>query len=253
MDLNSLVIFAKVVEAGSFSEAARRLKMPLATVSRRIADLENGLNVRLLERSTRNLRLTEIGTEVLEHAQRSAELSEVVENIVSNHHSSVTGLVRLSAPPSISDSLLAPLVGAFQVSYPDVRVQVLVTNRMVDHIADGVDLAFRLGVLKDSTLVARKLLTYRHQLVASRDYLKRLPPPQKPQDLLQHRLLTFYHSQPEAMWAFEHVNKTETESVTFRPLTFALPIFCLDPPHTGSHDPDTQIRTPVRGVPNPMD
>jgi DNA-binding transcriptional LysR family regulator len=217
MDLNSLVIFAKVVEASSFSEAARRLKIPLATVSRRIADLEDELNVRLLERSTRNLRLTEIGAEVLEHAQRSAELSEVVDNIVSNHHSSVAGLVRLSAPPSLSDSLLAPLVGAFQVSYPEVRVQVLVTNRMVDHIADGVDLAFRFGVLKDSTLVARKILRYRHQLVASPDYLKRFAPPATPQDLLQHRLLTFYHSQPEATWAFEHANGKEKESVTFRP------------------------------------
>lgn len=217
MDLNSLVIFAKVVEASSFSEAARRLKIPLATVSRRIADLESELNVRLLERSTRNLRLTEIGAEVLEQAQRSTELSEAVDNIVSNHQSSVAGLLRLSAPPSISDSLLGPLVGAFQGSYPDVRVQVLVTNRMVDHIADGVDLAFRLGPLKDSTLVARKLLTYRHQLVASPEYMKRFAPPQVPQDLLQHRLLTFYHAQPESSWALEHVNGKDKESVTFRP------------------------------------
>jgi len=217
MDLNSLVIFAKVAEASSFSEAARRLKMPLATVSRRIAELEEELNVRLLERSTRNLRLTEIGAEVLEQAQRSGELSRVVDNIVSNHQSRVAGLLGHSAPPSVSDSLLAPLVGAFQVSYPDVRVQVLVTNRMIDHIADGVDLAFRLGPLKDSTLVARRLLTYRHQLVASPEYLKRFAPPANPQDLLQHRLLTFFYSLPEATWAFEHVNGKDKESVTFRP------------------------------------
>jgi DNA-binding transcriptional LysR family regulator len=82
-------------------------------------------------------------------------------------------------------------VGAFQASYPDVRVQILVTDRFVDHIAEGVDLVFRLGALKDSSLVARKLLTYRHQLVASPAYIERVTPPETPQDLLGHRLLGF--------------------------------------------------------------
>ena len=144
-DLNSLMIFAKVVEANSFSEAARRLKMPTSTVSRRIADLEDQLGVRLLERSTRSLRLTDVGSEVLEYAQHSAELSETVDNIASNHMSNVSGLLRLSSPPSISDSLLAPLVGVFQGTYPNVRVQIFVTERFVDPIAEGVDLGFRVG------------------------------------------------------------------------------------------------------------
>src|SRR6266550_2843318 len=170
-DLNSLVIFAKVVEASSFSEAARRLRMPVSTVSRRIADLEDELGVRLLERSTRSLRLTDVGSEVLEHAQRCAELSEAVDNLVSHQLSTVSGTLRLSAPPSVSDTLLAPLVGAFQQRYPNVRVQIFVTDRFVDHIAEGVDLVFRLGALKDSSLVARKVLAYRHQLVASPAYL----------------------------------------------------------------------------------
>jgi len=103
-DFNGLVIFAAVAEAKSFSEAARRLNMPLASVSRRVADLERELGVRLLERSTRNLRLTEVGTEVLEYAQRSAEICEAVDSIVSNHQATVSGLLRLSAPPNISDS-----------------------------------------------------------------------------------------------------------------------------------------------------
>src|ERR1700723_1176380 len=207
MDLNSLMIFAKVVEVNSFSEAARRLKMPVSTVSRRIVELEDQLGVRLLERSTRSLRLTDVGSEVLEHAQHSAELSEAVDGIVSNHLSNVSGLLRLSAPPSISDSLLAPLVGAFQASYPDVRVQIFITERIVDQIAEGVDLTFRVDPkLEDSSLVARKILTYRHQLVASPAYLAKCKPPKTPQDLLGHRLLAFSFWQPVNTWIFVHAN-----------------------------------------------
>jgi DNA-binding transcriptional LysR family regulator len=216
-DLNSLVVFAKVVEANSFSEAARRLKMPISTVSRKIAELEDQLGVRLLERSTRSLRLTELGTEVLEHAIRSAEISEAVQSIVSNRLSDVSGTLRLSAPPSISDTLLTPLITAFQASYPNVRIQTLVTDRFVDHIAEGVDLVFRLGALKDSSLVARRILTYRHQLVASPAYIDRCEPPQKPQDLLAHRLLSFSHWKPDSSWTFVHRNGFDRETLTFHP------------------------------------
>ncbi len=217
IDLNALMIFARVVEANSFSAAARRLKMPVSTVSRRVADLEEQLGVRLLDRSTRSLRLTDVGCEVLEHAQRSAELGDAVDGIVSNHLSSVSGTLRLSAPPSISDSLLVPLVGAFQASYPGVRVHIFVTERIVDHIAEGIDLVFRLGPLKDSTLVARKILTYRHQLLASPAYLEKVKPPETPQDLLGHRLLAFSHSRTEHSWSFARANGTGTETLTFQP------------------------------------
>src|SRR6266436_8445288 len=151
-DLNALIIFAKVVEAKSFSEASRRLKMPISTVSR-----------------------------------RSAEISGAIDNVVSYQLSYVSGKLRLSAPPSISDSLLAPLVGAFQATYPEVRVDIFVTNRFVDFIDEGIDLAIRLGTLKDSSLVAQKILTYRHRLVASPAYLERFKPPETPQELLGHR------------------------------------------------------------------
>ena len=124
-DLNALIVFAKVVEAKSFSEAARRLGMPVSTVSRRIAELEDQLGIRLLDRSTRSLRLTELGSEILEQAMRSVEVNEAVESIISNKLSNVSGTLRLSAPPSISDTLLTPLVTAFQASYPNVRVQIL--------------------------------------------------------------------------------------------------------------------------------
>ena len=219
MDLNSLMIFAKVVEAKSFSEAARRLKMPTSTVSRRVAELEEELGVRLIERSTRSLRLTDVGAEVFEQAKHSSEISEAVDNIASNHLSTVSGELRLAAPPSISDSLLAPLVGAFQASYPNVRVQVFITDRIVDQIAEGVDVAFKVGEqLKDSSLVARKLLTYRHQLLASPAYLANCKAaPQKPQDLLNHRLLAFSFWKPVNVWSFCHVSGKKKETLTFQP------------------------------------
>src|SRR5215831_3683381 len=215
--LNSLAIFAKVADTRSFSEAARRLKMPISTVSRRVAELEDQLGVGLLERSTRNLRLTDVGAEVFEHAQRSAEINEAVGSIVSNQTSTVSGILRLSAPPSISDTLLVPLVGAFQASYPNVRIRILVTDRFVDHIAEGVDMVFRLGALRDSSLVARRLLTYRHQLVASPGYLKGCRPPEKPKDLLDHRLLSFSHWKPDSSWTFVHKNGKDRETLTFQP------------------------------------
>jgi DNA-binding transcriptional LysR family regulator len=218
-DLNSLIIFAEVAETSSFSEAARRLKMPTSSVSRRVADLEKQLGVRLIERSTRRLRLTDVGLELLEHARRTAELSDAINNIASNHLSKISGTLRLSAPPSISDSLLAPLVSAFQASYPDVRIQIFISERFVDHIADGIDLAFRVGgALEDSSLVARKILTYRHQLVASPAYLKKSKPPQTPQDLLNHRLFSFLRrAKPEDTWRFFHVNGRDKDTVNFQP------------------------------------
>jgi DNA-binding transcriptional LysR family regulator len=191
--------------------------MPVSTVSRRIAELEEQLGVRLIERSTRNLRLTGAGAELFELAQRGAELSDAVDNIVSNQRTEVSGRLHLSAPPSVSDTLLAPLISAFQLSYPQVRVQVLVTDRWVDHIAEGVDLVFRLGELKDSTLVARKVLTYRHQLVASPAYLASHAAPETPQDLLKHRLLAFSHWRPDNGWTFVPTGGGGPETLRFVP------------------------------------
>jgi len=219
IDLNSLAIFATVVDTNSFSEAARRLKMPVSTVSRRIAELEDQLGVRLLERSTRNLRLTDVGSEILEQARRSVEVSEAIDNVVSNRLSNISGLLRLSAPPSISDTMLQPLVGAFHASYPDVRVEIFVTDRYVDHIAEGIDLVFRIGAgaERDSSLVAKKIVTYRHRLLASPAYLEKSKPPEKPQDLLGHRLLAFAYFKAENNWTFHHVNGKDKETLSFLP------------------------------------
>src|SRR5215469_12196619 len=216
-DLNSLLIFAQVVESKSFVKAARFLQIPTSTASRRIAELEKQLGVRLIDRSTRQLRLTDVGSEVLEHAQRTAELSDAVTNIASNHASNVSGNLRVSAPPSISDSLLAPIIVRFQQEYPDVRVQVFITERVVDQIAEGIDLAFRVGELEDSALIVRHILTYRHQLVASPQYLKERTPPKKPADLRQHRLLAFSFWTAHSTWRFTHAKTNRSDSITFQP------------------------------------
>jgi DNA-binding transcriptional LysR family regulator len=216
-DLNSLIIFARVVEANGFSEAARRLNMPISTVSRRVAELEEQLGVRLLERSTRSLRLTDIGLELLEHARRSAELSQTIDHIVSNQLADVSGTLRLSSPPNVTDTLVAPLVSAFQASYPNVRVQIFVTERFVDHIAEGIDLALRVGPLKDSALISRKVLRYREQLVASPIYLKEHKALETPEDLLNHRLLSFWYGKQQSSWDFTHSKGADKKTVNFVP------------------------------------
>lgn len=214
-DLNSLMLFARVAEAGSFSEAARRTGVPISTVSRKLAELEGQLGVRLIERSTRSLRLTDVGLEILEQAQRGTEISDAVDSIASDRVADVRGLLRLSAPPSISDSLLVPMIIAFQSAYPAVEVRVMVTDRYVDPIAEGVDLVLRFGALQDSSMIARPLLRYRHRLLASPDYLRGRPTPTHPDDLRQHRLLAFSAWSPMNSWTFEQ-GKTR-KAMSFRP------------------------------------
>ncbi|GLS33622.1 DNA-binding transcriptional regulator, LysR family [Mesorhizobium albiziae] len=215
IDLNDLVIFARVAETRSFSEAARRMAMPVSTVSRRVAELEDQLDVRLFERSTRSLRLTDIGMEILEQAQRGAEVNEAVDSIVSHRLSEVRGTLRLSAPPSISENLLAPLIGTFRVSYPAVEVHLIIADRHLDHISEGIDLALRLGPFADSSLVARPVLRYRHRLVASPDYLEGRDAPTHPRELRDHQLLAFAYWSRQHRWILERDGVHET--VNFRP------------------------------------
>ena len=216
-DLNTLAVFAQLVEAKSFTKAARLLQMPASTVSRKIAELEKQLGVQLVERTTRQLRLTDVGSEIYEQARRSRELSETIAHIAANHSAEVSGVLKISAPPSISDSLLAPLIIVFQRQHPDVTVQVFVTERIVDHISEGIDLAFRVGQLTDSSLVLRKLLTYRHQLLASPKYLKGRRMPQHPNDLKDHRLVGFSFWTPERRWHFAYKGGKEAVTHRFRP------------------------------------
>jgi DNA-binding transcriptional LysR family regulator len=216
-DLNALTIFAKVVEERSFSGAALRLRMPISTVSRRVAELEEQLGVRLLERSTRSLRLTDVGTEVFEQALHSAELCGAVDSLISNSVSKVSGTLRLCSPPSISDSLIVPVVSAFQNSYPAVRVQVRITERIVDTIPEDIDIAFKVGGRLDPNLQVHKVLAYRHQVVASPAYLAGRQHPSSPRDLLNHRLFAFSFWRPDYTWTFVHADRQRRETIDFEP------------------------------------
>jgi DNA-binding transcriptional LysR family regulator len=216
-DMNSLVMFAHVIESKSFSRAAQRLRMPISTVSRRVSELEKQLGVRLIERSTRRLRLTQVGTEVFEHAQRSSNINDAVMNIASNHSTCVSGTLRVSVPRALLDSLLTPLMFRYHQLHPDVRVKVFVTDRAVNQVDEEIDLAFRVGPLENSNLIVRHLLSYRHRLVASPEYLKERSHPHCPQDLLTHRLVAYASWNEHSTWSFDRAAGGETESLNFQP------------------------------------
>jgi len=212
LNLNALLVFAKVAEANSFSEGARRLRIPVSTASRQVAELEAQLGVRLLERSTRSLRLTGIGAEVLAEARATVDMRENILGLISSQLVSISGLLRISAPPSIANSLITPVVWAFQASYPDVRVHMTVSDRAVNLAASDVDLLVRIGPMKDSSQISRRILTFRDRLLASPAYLKTCKAPETPKELLGHRLLAFASSGPETEWSF--VNKSHENGIT---------------------------------------
>ncbi len=206
LDLNAMAMFAKVAELGSFTRAALHMAIPISTVSRRVSQLESRLGVRLLERSTRNLRLTSIGGTYFEHCRRALQELEAANLLVAESEDQVSGVLRLSAPPSI-EGLLVPWVAGFQKRYPNARVRVWVTNRRLSLIEDGVDLALRVGKLADSTLIARKLLRYRHVLVAAPSYLADAGRVQHPEEVNHHRTICFggWHGDPT--WSFSKVGE----------------------------------------------
>ena len=216
-DLNALLVFAGVAEAGSFSAAARRLGMPVSTVSRQVAVLEDELGVRLIKRSTRSLRLTDAGTRILEQARRGLEVSEAVDRLAAEQAAGVTGLLRLSAPPGIAETLLAPVAAAFAEAYPDVRLQASVCDPPGNDPVAWADLAFRSGALKNSSLVALRVLRYRRRLVASPGYLARHRMPTRPSDLAGHRVLTLLDGSPDRRWSFVRAGGDGRDTVHVRP------------------------------------
>lgn len=182
MDFNSAALFVKVVQYGSFSEAARRTNTPVATVSRWIAELEKDLGIRLLERSTRHLRMTLAGTTFYEYAVRGFEAFETGLSILEDQQQELTGTLRLSLPPAFLPMQL--LLQDFQARYCKVKLEIFITERKINLIEDGIDVALRVGELKDNQTIARKLGEYSHQLVASPDFLEKYGEPSQPEQLL---------------------------------------------------------------------
>jgi len=209
IDLNAMALFAKLVELQSFSKVAKQRAIPVSTLSRKIRGLERDLGVRLLERSTRKLRITDLGREYYVYCQRVAEESDSGNRMIGNRQLEVSGLLRLSVPPSLEKCLLVPLLAGFHARYPKVRIRIWVNQKKLDLIADGIDIALRVGNLHDSSLVARRLLVYRHVLVAAAGYLQREGVPQHPSDLHQHRLIAFCHGYDDIVWYFRRHGTTK--------------------------------------------
>ncbi len=191
MDFNQAAVFVKVVQAGSFSAAARQLDLPTSTVSNRVSLLEKRLGVMLLQRTTRRLRLTEAGALYFQHASAGLGHMLEAEAAVTESTGEPSGLLRVTAPADIGDHMLASIMTQMRRRYPDVRVDMVLTNHYVDLIAEGIDVAIRTGVLKDSSLIAKHVGIAHWVPFASPGYLRSAPPLDSPQHLRQHCCLQF--------------------------------------------------------------
>ena len=188
-DLNEMMIFARVVQVGSFTAAAAALGMPKSTVSRKVAELEDRLRSRLLNRTTRRLSLTDVGRTYYDHCARIAGEIEDAERAVSSLQETPRGLLRITT--GTNAMFLAPILTDYMKRYPEVRMELLATGRLVDLVEERFDLGVRAGALADSTLVARSLGTARWFLVASPGYLKKRGRPRSPDELKQHDVVWF--------------------------------------------------------------
>ncbi|MDB6455207.1 LysR family transcriptional regulator [Falsirhodobacter sp. 20TX0035] len=181
MDLNAARMFVIVVQAGSLSAAAARLDVPLPTLSRRMRELERDLNVQLLERSVRGSRLTEAGSRLYEIAVRGIDTLAEAEQALKEDRAQLRGKLRLSLPQSFRPWWA--LIEEFQRAYPNIQLFIHSTERRLDLIEDGIDVALRVGAIVHEGMVARHVLTWRHVLVAAPSFLARHGTPAVPADL----------------------------------------------------------------------
>jgi DNA-binding transcriptional LysR family regulator len=188
-DLNDTLVFVKVVELGSFTAASQSLRLPKATVSRKVQDLEARLGAQLLHRTTRKLGLTEAGNVYFEHSKRIARDLDEAESAVSELQSGPRGWLRVTATHSLGTTWIARLLGEFRARHPEVRVELLLSNDKLDIIAGEIDVALRVGKLADSNLAARKLTVFRTAVYATPNYSERLGELLHPDDLIHHRAL----------------------------------------------------------------
>jgi DNA-binding transcriptional LysR family regulator len=189
--LDDVTVFVKVVQAGSFTQAARLLSMPNTTVSAKVSALEKRLGVTLIQRTTRKLNVTQAGEAYFRRCVIALEELQAAETEVTSTQMVPQGILRLTAPVDIGHTILPCIVRAFLKKYPEMQIDLLITNNVVDLVAEGVDLAMRAGSLEDSTLMSQKFLRTNMSLWASPRYLKKKGSPAHPRELSQHETIRF--------------------------------------------------------------
>ena len=214
-NLQELEIFGRVVSAGSMSAAARELDLSLAVVSKRVAALEERLGARLLHRTTRRQSLTPEGEVFHEHCTRILAEVAGAEASMLDQRGAMSGLLTLTATPAFGRQYLAPLVAEFQAEHPAVSVRLLLTDGVLDLVEHRVSLAFRFGVLSDSSMKARRVAPNFRVLCAAPSYLQRHGTPTRLDDLAQHACIVFGESM-EDQWIFRHEGKTTSIRVKGR-------------------------------------
>lgn len=197
-DLNSFYIFVKVIQRGGFSAASEHTGIPVATVSRRINELEKQVGLRLIERSTRRIRLTEAGQVIYDFAKRGVEEFEAGRLALEERETEVKGKLRISMPPTF-DPWFA-LISDFQKQFPNIEIDAFVTSRKVDMIEDGIDVAVRIGSLIHQSAVAREVFRYRHVLVATPEYIAAFGKPKTPTDLVNFPCGVWHQNQEQRAW-----------------------------------------------------
>lgn len=197
LDLDLVARFVRVAEARSFAAAALRTKLPKSTLSRSVTRLEQSLGVRLLERTTRSVRLTDEGLRLFETASRGlATIGEALD-LASDSPTQLRGSLRITAPPDLGNLLVAEMVARFTALHPEVKIEVDLSGRIVDLVKDGFDAAFRAGQLRDSSLVARKLCGFGAGIYVSPAVAAKHPVPKKPADLEALPFVLFRPAQGE--------------------------------------------------------
>lgn len=191
MNLDGIDVFVKVVQSGSFTQAAKLLNMPITTVSGKVASLEKRLGITLLNRTTRKLHLTENGEAFFKRCVAAMAEIQAGENELSTSKSELEGLLKITSSLDVGQILLPPLMRSFLKEHPKLQIELSLTNRIVDLVGEGVDLAIRIGKLKDSTLIARKFIDAQGCLWASPSYIKKFGQPQQPKQLKEHKFVNF--------------------------------------------------------------
>lgn len=199
-NLNDMMMFARVAEAGGFTEAARRLDTSKSTVSKSVARLERSLGVRLLNRSTRGLSLTEIGTAYYDHCVRIAEEVAQAAELVSELHSEPRGALRVTCPVAFGRLHVAPAVAAYLSRYPRMELHLTTTDRVVDLVSEGIDVAIRIAHEPSLHHVARELAPVTRVICATPGYFERFGIPATPQELARHNCLHYTHFGSHGEW-----------------------------------------------------